>query len=226
MKMINGVSMIPFGLLAGFVDQNEIRIIELAENGFRFRMAKNQKNIENTESFRICFYDEKISDYREIILQKFHIEKPEEEKFYFTYSVFTEQEDFRKEVQGLLRRYTRYIHLKTEEDDAALAEALIGYPAEKDEIFAKNLTEQKNIWFQDVPETKLAEVLCEAQEFALEIDRPELYRMYLEENIQDFMKHYWEQTFFAFSGEIQECVPDRLYIGNQFCHLLFPEERH
>ena len=47
MKMINGVSMIPFGLLAGFADQNEIRIIELAENGFRFRMAKNQKNIEN-----------------------------------------------------------------------------------------------------------------------------------------------------------------------------------
>ena len=45
MKMINGVSMIPFGLLAGFADQNEIRIIELAENGFRFRMAKNQKNI-------------------------------------------------------------------------------------------------------------------------------------------------------------------------------------
>ena len=172
--------MIPFGLLAGFADQNEIRIIELAENGFRFRMAKNQKNIENTESFRICFYDGEISDYREIILQKFHIEKPEEEKFYFTYSVFTEQEDFRKEVQGLLRRYTRYIHLKTEEDDAALAEALTGYPAEKDEIFAKNLTEQKNIWFQDVPETKLAEVLCEAQEFALELDRPELYRMYLE----------------------------------------------
>ncbi|MFR3124509.1 MAG: hypothetical protein ACLTN0_03180 [Coprococcus phoceensis] len=71
---------------------------------------------------------------------------------------------------------------------------------EKMKFFAKNLTEQKNIWFQDVPETKLAEVLCEAQEFALELDRPELYRMYLEENIQDFMKHYWEQTFFAFSG--------------------------
>ena len=225
MKMINGVSMIPFGLLAGFADQNEIRIIELAENGFRFRMAKNQKNIENTESFRICFYDGEISDYREIILQKFHIEKPEEEKFYFTYSVFTKQEDFRKEVQGLFRRYTRYIHLKTEEDDAALAEVLTGYPAEKDEIFAKNLTEQKNIWFQDVPGTKLAEVLHESKEFVLELDRPELYRMYLEENIQDFMKHYWEQTFFAFSEEIPECVPDRLYIGNQFCHLLFPEEK-
>lgn len=226
MKMINGVSMIPFGLLAGFADQNEIRIIELAENGFRFRTAKDSETLTGKiKCFRICFYDDEISDYREILLREYQIEKPEEEKFYFTYSVFTEQEDFRKEVQGLLRRYTRYIHLKTEEDDAALAEALTGYPAEKDGIFAKNLTEQKNIWFQDVPETKLAEVLCEAQEFALELDRPELYRMYLEENIQDFMKHYWEQTFFAFSGEIQECVPDRLYIGNQFCHLLFPEEK-
>ena len=35
MKMINGVSMIPFGLLAGFADQNEIRIIELADFGWQ-----------------------------------------------------------------------------------------------------------------------------------------------------------------------------------------------
>ena len=224
MKMINGVSMLPFGLLAGFADQNEIRITELAENGFRFRMAKNEKNIENTESFRICFYDDEISDYREIILREFQMEKTEE-KFYFTYSVFTEQDDFRKEVQGLLRRYTRYIHLKTEEDDAILAEELTGYPAEKDETFAKNLTEQKNIWFQNVPGTKLAEVLREVKEFALELDRPELYIAYLQEDIRNFMKHYWEQTGFAFAGEMPECIPDRLYIGNQFCHLLFPEEK-
>ena len=71
-------------------------------------------------------------------MREYQVEKPEEEKFYFTYSVFTKQEDFRKEVQGLFRRYTRYIHLKTEEDDAALAEALTGYPAEKDEIREKS----------------------------------------------------------------------------------------
>ena len=29
---INGISMIPFGLLAGFADDKEIRLIELAEN--------------------------------------------------------------------------------------------------------------------------------------------------------------------------------------------------
>lgn len=56
MKMINGVSMIPFGLLAGFADQNEIRIIELAENGFRFRTAKDSETLTGKiKCFRICF---------------------------------------------------------------------------------------------------------------------------------------------------------------------------
>lgn len=132
MKMINGVSMIPFGLLAGFADQNEIRIIELAENGFRFRMAKNQKNIENTERFRICFYDGEISDYREIILQKFHIEKPEEEKFYFTYSVFTEQEDFQKRSTRTAQTlYPIYSSEKQKKTRLRLHEALTGYSCRK-----------------------------------------------------------------------------------------------
>ena len=51
MKMINGVSMIPFGLLAGFADQNEIRIIELAENGFRFRTAKDSETLNGKIKF-------------------------------------------------------------------------------------------------------------------------------------------------------------------------------
>ena len=224
MKMINSVPMIPFGLLAGFAGQKEIRITELAENGFCFRTAKNPENQkEKIKSFRICFYDDGISDYREVVLREFRMEKTAEEKFYFIYTVSVDNDDFKKEVQGLISRYSRYIRLKTEEDDSVLAEVLTGYPAEKDEIFAKNLTEQKNIWFQEVSATRLAEVLCESQEFALELDRPELYEMYFRKNIRDFMKYYWKQAGFAFSEEIPECLPDRLYIGNQFCHLLFPE---
>ena len=35
---MNGISMIPFALLSGFVNGKEIRITELANEGFRFRM--------------------------------------------------------------------------------------------------------------------------------------------------------------------------------------------
>ena len=64
-KEINGVSMIPFGLVAGFADGLEIRITELAENGFCFRTTpengypkeKVNKEMENSE------YDEKKYDF-------------------------------------------------------------------------------------------------------------------------------------------------------------------
>ena len=211
--------MIPFGLLAGFADDKEIRITELAENGFQFRTVWDPENIEK---FRICFYNDKKAVYHEISVTEFTIQEEWKEQFYTLYSVFTEQEDFRKEVQGLAARYSRYIRLKMEDDDAELAEELTGYPAEQDSIFAKSFVEQKKEWFQAVPEEKLREVLATAPEFALELDRPELYKRYLEQNLTEFMKNYWQVN--GFSEAEREIVPGRLYIGNQFCHLLFPEK--
>ena len=212
--------MIPFGLLAGFADDKEIRITELAENGFQFRTARESKNIGK---FRICFYDDKDSTYHETSVTEFMIQKEREEKFYTVYSVFTEQEDFKREVQGLVGRYSRYIRLKLEEDDSGLAEAMTGYPAEKDEIFADSLELQKKEWFQDMPVDQLAKILYHVPEFALELDRPELYQAYLKEDISVFMKNYWRRN--GFPEMNIDVIPDRLYIGNQFCHLLFPEER-
>ena len=217
---INGISMIPFGLLAGFADDKEIRITELAENGFQFRTVWDS---ENVEKFRICFYNDKKAAYHEISVTEFTIQEEWKEQFYTVYSVFTEQEDFRKEVQGLVTRYSRYIRLKTECDDAELAEELTGYPAEKDEIFAESLEQQKKELFQDVPVNKLAEALNRVSEVAIELDRSELYQAYLKEDISAFMENYWMQN--GFPQAVPDVIPDRLYIGNQFCHLLFPEER-
>ena len=56
-EKIQGVSMLPFGLIAGFAGEKEIRIIELAENGFTFRTAEK---IADPELFRVCFYHYRI----------------------------------------------------------------------------------------------------------------------------------------------------------------------
>ena len=53
-REINGVFMIPFGLVAGFADGQEIRITEIAEHGFCFRTLDE---IREVKRFRICFYD-------------------------------------------------------------------------------------------------------------------------------------------------------------------------
>ena len=83
----------------------------MAENGFKFRL---QQEIADVGQFRICFYNSNDSAYREIQVKEFCIQKEQQEQFYTVYSAFTEQEDFRKEVQGLVARYSRYIRLKTE----------------------------------------------------------------------------------------------------------------
>ena len=70
--MKNGISMIPFGLLSGFMDGKEIRIIELAEEGLRLRLSEKAAS---PESFLVCFYDMEQASYQEIEIRNYPIEK-------------------------------------------------------------------------------------------------------------------------------------------------------
>ena len=131
--------MIPFGLLSGFMDSKEIRITELGENGFRFRLAEE---CLEPERFRICFYDMKKAGYRKVEIRKFEMNavagtsaaeercvQENDGSFFREYSVRVEQKDYMEEVQRLAGEYNRYIRLKLEGDDGELAKALTGYPA-------------------------------------------------------------------------------------------------
>ena len=48
MQIKNAVSMIPYGLLSGIVDGQEVRITQLGENGFVFRMANQAEKIQKS----------------------------------------------------------------------------------------------------------------------------------------------------------------------------------
>ena len=70
------ISMIPYGLLSGFMDRKEIRITELGEDGFQFRLVKNCPESEKPEpeKFQLCFYDLKTTKYRKVEIRQFEIE--------------------------------------------------------------------------------------------------------------------------------------------------------
>lgn len=42
-EKFHGVPMLPFGILAGFAEEREIRLTDLAEEGFRFRTAEKNR---------------------------------------------------------------------------------------------------------------------------------------------------------------------------------------
>ena len=222
--MKNGISMIPFGLLSGFMDGKEIRIIELAEEGFRFRLSEKAAS---PESFLVCFYDMEQADYHEIEIRNYTIEEDnassELAEFCTEYTVLVNSENYRMEVRKLQRQYSRYIRLKLEDDDEELARVLTGYP-EKKSVDYYNLEARQSY----------------SLETAIEIDRPELYKEYLQNDIKQLIEQCYEWkriTGNQLDSNKQNDSPDnksnighglnlnRIYIGNQFCHLLFPDEK-
>ena len=110
---------------------------------------------------------------------------------------------------------------------------LTGYPAELDEVHCRSLEEQKKQWFfresekaSGNPQDTMGEEelkLLDNTEFALELNCTSLYEEYLCQPLQAFLASYWQKNYLThsyFAGRI----PDRFYIGNQFCHNLFPTE--
>lgn len=83
------------------------------------------------------------------------------------------------ETQSLIRKlqeqYSRYIRLKLEDDDEELARVLTGYP-EKKPVNYYDQEEKQNY----SPET------------AIEIDRPELYREYLQKDISHLVRQCYD----------------------------------
>ena len=101
-------------------------------------------------------------------------------------------------------------------------------------MHCRSLEEQKKRWFFRENEkasgnpqnTMGAEELrlLDNAEFALELNCTSLYEEYLCQPLQAFLASYWQKNYLThsyFAGRI----PDRFYIGNQFCHLLFPERK-
>mgnify|MGYP004520441197 CR=1 FL=1 len=224
----SAVEMIPFGLLAGFYGEKEIRITKLAEEGFCFRTVEALS--EMREELRVCFYDLKRNAYQELIVRADAWSVEEQTEFCTSYAVIVPQEDYRMAVRKLFGQYDRYIRLKLEEDDSGLAEQMTGYPARKDEVFADCLETQMQEWFGETvclhPEAAEGKLEWKKEtnvELALELDRPALYRAFLEQDPESFFHHVWKENG-VLAGCFRKQKPDRLYIGNAFCHLLFPEE--
>lgn len=235
--------MIPFGLLSGFMDSKEIRITELGEDGFRFRLTEE---CPEPERFLICFYDMKKAGYRKVEIRKFEMNavagtleaeercvQENDGSFFREYSVRVEQKDYVQEVQRLAGEYSRYIRLKLDGDDGELAKTLTGYPAELDGVHCESLEEQKKLWFggnsssvrrnPDADQSVEESFLDKETEFALELNNTSLYEEYLRQLLKDFLASYWQKNYLTHSW-LAGRTPERFYIGNQFCHNLFPTE--
>ena len=224
------ISMLPFGILAGYWGKREVRITAISEYGFQTRLAAPATAEQKNAPWELAFYDQKTASYQRILLRDATLLQEKEEDFDTIYTFATDQEDYRNAVQRLALHYSQYIRWKMEDDDAALAEEMTGYPAEQDAFHLESLEEQKKVWFSGIgKETFVALQNGFAEsgqpgqpvELALELDRPEWYTAYLSMESAVFFDAYFRRNQIADPPVFH---PDRLYIGNAFCPHLAPTE--
>lgn len=217
----NGVHMIPFGLLICFVDELEVRVTELSEKGFCFRVPQK---LEKISRIRLHYFVFEQSCYEEIVIRDYRIEERREQDFFVEYLVLSEQEDYRKCSRELIQDYWDYISVKLMGDEAYLSAERTGYPAALDGEHYDTFEEQKRIWFSEVAQTAEGGEFPSDLELAIELDGPKWYKAYLELEFGAMMESYWEENGLRHHAFCRK-RPERIYIGNQFCHHLFPEKK-
>ena len=224
-ERFHGIAMLPYGLLSAVMQENsgnrkEIQITEVAEEGFCFRTVSGTVS---PQKWKLCFYDIEKAEYCTVDITEFEICREKESDFFTQFLVWTEQEEYRRQVQKLVRQYSRYIRLKLE-DDGELESELTGYPSDLDGEHCNSLDEQRQHWFAETEGSAAIKTeIPEHAEFSIELDRQELYTAYLQKSLSEFYKGYLRKNYLWESG-LKKKIPERIYVGNQFCHLLFPEE--
>lgn len=233
----HAVEMIPFGLLAGFYGEKEIRITKLAEEGFCVRISAASKITKLQENFKLCFFEMKKNRYREITVTPELWKVETRTEFFISYAVAVCQEDYQTAVRSLILEYDCYIRLKLEGDDSALAKQLTGYPANEDDVFAESFQKQMDAWpaaeqkeaFQEpgrqneTGKNMRRQPEIQQPEFALTLDHPSAYEHFLNQDSETFLEDY-RKCYPVFENWMSKRSVKRLYIGNAFCHLLFPKE--
>lgn len=199
---------IPGGLLTCLWNEKEIGIQEFSPEHVVLRFVEIQQ--ANCEKLQFAYFALKDGVYKYCKVSQFHIEAWREEKEYVLLTIEIEDAQFAAMVQFVITQYEKYIRLKMNSMDNTFSEELAGYPANKDEIYAKDFNDWVEKRTATVKKTDLGKLLQRLSfELALPLENKETY--------QAFLREEWSKQHML--GEVK-----RLYIGNAYCPLLFPQK--
>lgn len=237
--------MIPYARIAGFLtaaggETLQVQILSIEENALVVRTAQP---VDEIRQMKLHIYDDRGDCFDTVVLPDPVRYTCRQEAFCVIYTFQVDDEEYKAAVRKLDAQYSHYVMRKLEQDDAALAEDYTGYPAQKDEQITTDFVSQRNRWYEErlgiVKKTCPIPVDSGADqgervnscwidlnnkqlEFSLELDNPKLWAQYEALPIRKLWNGYWEEHQLA-SHPLADCVPTGIDIGNQFCHLLFPE---
>lgn len=212
------IELLPSGLVTCLLNGKEVRILKISPKKITLRLSYK---IENIIDIKVVFYIFDEYRYEEVIIEDYsEIEKIKEE-FYYKYVISINNSEYLHNVRKIFNNYSKYAMLKVFGDENEFSKEMVNYPAELDYEFYKYYVEQKKDWMLNINYLELNEKKLDSLELAITLDNYNLYRKYIEKDIKDFKDYYIKENFLQKYKLLQNDI-SRLYIGNEFCHNLFP----
>lgn len=195
------VTQIPNGILSCFLEGKETGIVGLGTNRLRIRWPEQLDR--KPMRIKIVYYRIEQGIYENICMEPLAWDVEEECRFHWEYEFVCE--DISKVYHFVIRQYYAFIMEKMESVGGEFSETYAGYPAAQDEELHNSYEEWLEEQYKQNQVDKIWEISKELQlECAITLDCPKAYRMFLE-------------------GRLPK--KDRIYIGNAYCHNLFPDKK-
>ncbi len=215
------VELLPSGLITCLLNIKEVRIMKISPERLTIRLAQEVKEINE---LKVIFYVFDENRYKEITIEKYNLINKGKHEFYVTYVFSIKDEIYLQNVRNAFNNYTRYIRLKAYSDDNDFSNEMVGYPSEKDYDFYEDYISQKQEWMANLNYDSFNYRILNSVELAINVDNYELYNKYLNEDIETFMSNYLKDNFIEKHKLMYKNI-SRIYVGNEFCHNLFPSKR-
>ncbi|MDO5517551.1 MAG: hypothetical protein Q4F66_08340 [Clostridium sp.] len=181
---------------------------------------------------KAAFYKFDEYKYEEVIIDDYKITNISENEFYITYTFFIHNKEYEENVRNIFKDYSKYVMLKNYGMDNEYSEEMVGYPAEKDYDFYEFYSDQKREWMADCENISRGDNEEAAEktdvkfmdnvELAVSLHDDELYKNFMELSSKSFKDEYLSRNY-SENNELFKKNISRVYIGNEFCHNLFPD---
>lgn len=212
------IESIPSGLVSCIINDKEVTILKMSTESLTIRVLEK---IEYIKLLKISFYKFKDYEYKEIEIKNFTIKNEDKNEFYYTYDIFIDDKDYVENVKYIFRDYSKYVNLKVFGEENEFSKEMTGYPSEKDYEFYEYYNTQKKEWISNLNYKNFNMDVLNSIEMAITLDNDDLYEKYIDNDKESFKEYYFKKNFLENHMLFKKNI-ERLYIGNEFCHNLFP----
>ena len=212
------IESIPSGLVSCIINNKEVTILKMSTESLTIRVLEK---IEYIKLLKISFYNFKDYKYKEIEIKNFTIKNENKNEFYYTYNIFIDDKNYVENVKYIFRDYSKYVNLKVFGEENEFSKEMTGYPREKDYEFYEYYNTQKKEWISNLNYKNFNMDVLNSIEMAITLDNDDLYEKYIDNDKESFKEYYFKKNFLENHMLFNKNI-ERLYIGNEFCHNLFP----